>query len=50
MIFDVLGSREAMHLEVMTHIESVHLYAEFKNGYTSRAHGYERPWEFLQNS
>jgi hypothetical protein len=32
MIFDVLGSREPMHLEVMTHSESVHLYAELKTG------------------
>jgi hypothetical protein len=30
MIFVVLGSREPMHLEVMTHSESVHLYAELK--------------------
>jgi hypothetical protein len=32
MIFGVLGSREPMHLEVMTHSESVHLCAELKTG------------------
>jgi hypothetical protein len=32
MISGVLGSREPMHLEVMTHSESVHLYAELKTG------------------
>jgi hypothetical protein len=31
MISGVLESREPMHLEVMTHSESVHLYAELKN-------------------
>jgi hypothetical protein len=30
MISGVLGSREPMHLEVMTHSESVHLCAELK--------------------
>jgi hypothetical protein len=30
MISDVLGSREPMHLEVMTHSESVHLCKELK--------------------
>jgi hypothetical protein len=30
MISGVLGSHEPMHLEVMTHSESVHLYAELK--------------------
>jgi hypothetical protein len=32
MISGVLGSREPMHLEVMTHSESVHLYVELKIG------------------
>jgi hypothetical protein len=32
MISGVLGSSEPMHLEVMTHSESVHLYAELKTG------------------
>jgi hypothetical protein len=32
MISGVLGSREPMHLEVMTHSESVHLCAELKTG------------------
>jgi hypothetical protein len=32
MIFGVLGSREPMHLEVMTHSESVHLCVELKTG------------------
>jgi hypothetical protein len=32
MIFGVLGSREPMHLEVVTHSKSVHLYAELKIG------------------
>jgi hypothetical protein len=32
MIFGVLGSHEPMHLEVMTHSESVHLCAELKTG------------------
>jgi hypothetical protein len=29
MIFGVLGSREPMHLEVMTHSDSVHFCTEF---------------------
>jgi hypothetical protein len=32
MISGVLGSREPMHLEVMTYSESVHLCAELKTG------------------
>jgi hypothetical protein len=32
MISSVLGSRELMHLEVMTHSESVHLCTELKTG------------------
>jgi hypothetical protein len=32
MISSVLGSREPMHLDVMTHSESVHLCAELKTG------------------
>jgi hypothetical protein len=32
MISGVLGSREPMHLEIMTHSESVHLCAELKTG------------------
>jgi hypothetical protein len=32
MIFGVLESREPMHLEVMTHSESVDLCAELKTG------------------
>jgi hypothetical protein len=32
MISGVLGSDEPMHLEVMTHSESVHLCAELKIG------------------
>jgi hypothetical protein len=32
MIFGVLGSRKPMHLEVMTHSESVHVCAELKTG------------------
>jgi hypothetical protein len=32
MISGVLGSREPIHLEVMTHSESVHLCAELKTG------------------
>jgi hypothetical protein len=32
MISGVLGSREPMYLEVMTHSESVHLCAELKTG------------------
>jgi hypothetical protein len=32
MISGVLGSREPMHLEVMTHSESVHLCTELKTG------------------
>jgi hypothetical protein len=32
MISGVLGSREPMHLEVMTHSESVHLCVELKTG------------------
>jgi hypothetical protein len=32
MISGVSGSREPMHLEVMTHSKSVHLYAELKIG------------------
>jgi hypothetical protein len=32
MISDVLGSHEPMHLEVMTHSESVHLCTELKTG------------------
>jgi hypothetical protein len=32
MISGVLGSREPMHFEIMTHSKSVHLYAELKTG------------------
>jgi hypothetical protein len=32
MISGVLGSREPMHLEIMTHSESVHLCTELKTG------------------
>jgi hypothetical protein len=32
MISGVLGSREPMHLKVMTHSENVHLCAELKTG------------------
>jgi hypothetical protein len=32
MVSGVLGSREPMHLEVMTHSESVHLCTELKTG------------------
>jgi hypothetical protein len=32
MIYGVLGSRESMHLEIITHSESVHLCADLKTG------------------